>query len=78
LLSGDPLAYVLGAILQSDAGSFTTGEEAHGLAVDKPYFPQVEGDHTVSNILVYQPLKLGKMLAFEATAKHEPDVVGAG
>src|SRR5206468_465645 len=73
---GDPLANVRGAVLQSDACRFTTSEEADGVAVDKPYLLEVERDHVVRSVFVDQPLQLGDVLAFEATAEHKPHVVG--
>ena len=76
LLPGDPLANVCRAVLQSDARPFTAGEEADGLAVDQPYVLEVERDQLVRSVLVEQPLQLGEVFAFDATAEHDPHVAG--
>ena len=75
-LPGNPLAKVWRAVLQSDARPFTAGEEVDDLAVDKPYVLEVERDPLVRTAVVDQPLQLGEMFAFDATAEHNPHVAG--
>ena len=75
-LPGYPLANVCRAVLQSDASPFTAREKGNRLAVDQSYVLKVERDQLVRSVLVDQPLQLGEMLAFDATAEDDPHVAG--
>ena len=42
----------------------------------EPYLLEVERDHVARSLFIDQPLQLGEVLTFEATAEHKPHVVG--